>query len=228
VETGPPDHLIVLHRIAARLHVHRGRFDASQGILTQLHEIGAQRGIRRLSAAAWLERTYAALRTTDFDAARRSLALGSDATVWRCFGDFKLHASDIEDPLIAELRLQLVLRQADQALPQLQTALRAAEATGRRRRALRLRFLRTQMLHSLGRRREASAAFDTVVTRAVNGGMMRTLVDDGWAIEPLINLAAVADDSRVAALLRELAAFPDAKMSKEYANFGWRFVGPRI
>jgi hypothetical protein len=39
-------------------------------------------------------------------------------------------------------RLQLVLGQADQASPQFQTAVRAAEATGRRRRALRLRFLR--------------------------------------------------------------------------------------
>jgi LuxR family transcriptional regulator, maltose regulon positive regulatory protein len=101
VETGLPDHLIVLHRIAARLHAYHGRVDAGQAVLTQLNEIGAQRGIRRLSAAAWLERAYAALS-----------------------------------------RLRLVLGQADQALPQFQTAVRAAEATGRRRRALRLRFLR--------------------------------------------------------------------------------------
>jgi LuxR family maltose regulon positive regulatory protein len=101
VETGLPDHLIVLHRIAARLHAYHGRVDAGQAVLTQLNEIGAQRGIRRLSAAAWLERAYAALS-----------------------------------------RLRLVLGQADQASPQFQTAVRAAEATGRRRRALRLRFLR--------------------------------------------------------------------------------------
>jgi LuxR family transcriptional regulator, maltose regulon positive regulatory protein len=109
VETGLPDHLIVLHRIAARLHVYHGRVDAGQAVLTQLNEIGAQRGIRRLSAAAWLERAYAALRSNDFDTARRWFALGCDATVWQSFGDFKLHASDIEDPLIAELRLRLVL-----------------------------------------------------------------------------------------------------------------------
>jgi LuxR family maltose regulon positive regulatory protein len=226
VETGLPDHLIVLHRIAARLHFQRGRSDAGQGILTQLHEIGAQRGIRRLSAAAWLERTYAALRTNDFDAARRSLALGSDATVWRCFGDFKLHASDIEDPLIAELRLQLVLRQADQALPQLQTALRAAEATGRRRRALRLRFLRTQMLHSLGRRREASAAFDAVVTRAVNGRMMRTLVDDGWTTAH--QSWGCRQRFSGGCLATGAGSIPRRENVKEYANLGRRFVGPCI
>jgi LuxR family transcriptional regulator, maltose regulon positive regulatory protein len=212
LETGLPDHLIVLHRIAARLHLRHGRLDAGQRILAQLNEIGAQRGIRRLGAAAWLERTYATLSSNDIDDARRSLALGSDATVWQGFGDFRLHANDIEDPLIGELRLQLVLRQVDQALPQLQTALQAAEAAGRRRRALRLRFLRAQMLQILRRPREASAAFDTAVTRAARGGMIRTLADDGWATEPLINRAAVAGDPRVAALLRELT--PDAKISK--------------
>jgi LuxR family transcriptional regulator, maltose regulon positive regulatory protein len=76
------------------------------------------------------------------------------------------------------------------------------------------------MLHSLGRRREASAAFDTVVTRAVGGGMMRTLVGDGWATGPLINRAAVAGDSRVAALLRELTPSRDAKMPKSTQTLG--------
>jgi LuxR family transcriptional regulator, maltose regulon positive regulatory protein len=217
VETGLPDHLIVLHRIAARLHLRHGRLDAGQRILAQLNEIGAQRGIRRLGAAAWLERTYAALSSNNIDDARRSLALGGEATVWPGFGDFRLHASDIEDLLIGELRLQLVLGQVDQALPQLQTALQAAEATGRRRRAIRLHFLRAQMLHILRRPREASTAFDTAVTRAARGGMIRTLVDDGWATEPLINRAAVAGNPRVAALLRELT--PDAKISKSKQTF---------
>jgi hypothetical protein len=76
------------------------------------------------------------------------------------------------------------------------------------------------MLHSLGRRREASAAFDTVVTRAVGGGMMRTLVGDGWATGPLINRAAVAGDSRVAALLRELTPSRNAKMPKSTQTLG--------
>jgi LuxR family maltose regulon positive regulatory protein len=134
VETGMPDHLIVFHRIAARLQFHHGRQDAGQRILTQLMEIGARRGIRRLSAAAWLERAYIALCRNDLDDGRRSLALGGDIAFWRSFGDFRLHASDIEGPLIAELRVQLVLGKNDQALAQLQPELLVAEATGRRRR----------------------------------------------------------------------------------------------
>jgi hypothetical protein len=72
----------------------------------------------------------------DLDDGRRSLSLGGDAAFWRSFGDFRPHASDIEDPLIAELRVQLVLGESDQALVRLQPELLAAEATGRRRRAL--------------------------------------------------------------------------------------------
>jgi LuxR family transcriptional regulator, maltose regulon positive regulatory protein len=204
VETGLPDHLIVLHRIAARLHFHRGRRDAGQRTLAQLMEIGARRGIQRLSTAAWLERAYAALQCKDLDDARRSLAMGSDAALWQSFGDFRLHASDIEDPLIAELRVRLILGQSDQALRQVQTAWHDAEATGRRRRALRLLFLCAQILNDLGRRREASAAFESAVTAATDNGMVRTLADDGWAAEPLINRAPAPSDSRLAALLREL------------------------
>jgi LuxR family maltose regulon positive regulatory protein len=89
VETGLPDHLIMMHRIAARLHLLRGRRDVAQAVLTQLHDVGAKRGIRRLGAAAWLERVYLALRDGDFDRARRAL--------WRSFGDFKPSASEIED-----------------------------------------------------------------------------------------------------------------------------------
>jgi LuxR family transcriptional regulator, maltose regulon positive regulatory protein len=70
------------------------------------------------------------------------------------------------------------------------------------------------MLHILRRPREASAAFDSAVTTAARGGMIRTLVDDGWATEQLINRATVAGDPPVAALLRQLTPSPDAKISK--------------
>ena len=154
------------------------------------------------------------MRCNDVDGARRALALGSDAALWGSFGEFKLHASDIEDPQIAELRLQLVLGQGNQALPQLEAALQAADATGRRRRALRLLFLRAQILESLGRRREASTTFDTAVTRAAASGIVRTLVDDGWRIETLSKRATVAGDPRVAPLLRALTRAPVARVSQ--------------
>jgi LuxR family maltose regulon positive regulatory protein len=68
------------------------------------------------------------------------------------------------------------------------------------------------MLNNLGRRREATAAFDSAVRRAADSGMVRTLADDAWAAEPLINRAPPARDSRLAALLRELTSPPYAKV----------------
>jgi LuxR family maltose regulon positive regulatory protein len=211
VETGLPDHLIMLHRIAARLHLLSGRRDAAQGVLAQLQDIGARRGIRRLSAAAWLERVYVALRDGDINLARRALSLGSDPALWRSFGDFKPYASEIEDPLIAELRVRIALGHSDEALPQLDAALQAAELAGRKRRALRLLFLRAQMLEGQGRSREASAAFERAMLGAVSGGMVRTLTDEAWAIETLGKRATFAADPRVAPLWRALKPAPCAQ-----------------
>jgi LuxR family maltose regulon positive regulatory protein len=211
VETGLPDHLIMMHRIAARLHLLHERRDAAQAVLTQLHDVGAKRSIRRLGAAAWLERVYLALRDGDIDRARRALALGSDSALWRSFGDFKPYASEIEDPPISEFRLRLALGRCDEALPQLEAALHAAEAAGRRRRALRLQLLRAQMLESQGRPREASATLETAVRGAVRGGMVRTLTDDAWAMETLGKRATFAGDPRVAPLLRALMPAPRAE-----------------
>ena len=211
VETGLPDHLIMMHRIAARLHLLHGRRGAAQGVLTQLHDVGAKRGIRRLGAAAWLERVYLALRDGEIDRARRALALGNDPALWRTFGDLKPYASEIEDPLIAEFRLRLALGHSDEALPPLEAALHAAEATGRRRRALRLRLLRAQMLESQGRQHEAGATLETAVRGAAGGGMVRTLTDDAWAMETLGKRATFAGDPRVASLLPALMPAPFAE-----------------
>jgi LuxR family transcriptional regulator, maltose regulon positive regulatory protein len=213
VETGLPDHLILLHRIAARLHLLSGRRDAAQGVLVQLHDIGARRGIRRLNAAAWLERVYVALGDGDINLARRALSLGSDPALWRSFGDFRPYASEIEDPLIAEVRFRLALGHSEEALPPLDVALQAAESTGRRRRALRLLFLRAQVLEGQGRSREASAAFERAITGAVSGGMVRTLTDEAWAIETLGKRATFAADPRVKPLWRTLMPAPSAPSS---------------
>jgi len=204
VETGLPDHLIMMHRLGARLHFHFGRPEAGYALLADLHEIGIQRGIARLSAASWLERAYVALRSNDRDEARRSLALGADASIWESLGQFQLYAEDIEDPLIARVRLELVLGIGEQSVTLLKTALREAQAACRQRRALRLRFLLAQMLESLGQRGEAIEAFDGAITRAIALGFVRCLADDSWSTQSLVNRSSTAGDARAAALLREL------------------------
>jgi len=207
VETGMPDHVIVLHRIAARLHFLGGRGDAGQAIMIQLNDLGARRGLPRLCVTSWLERCYAALRRGDIEGARRAFANGSDKQLWESFGAFNLQANEIEDVLIASLRLQLATGQCDHALSQLRMALQTAEAAGRRRRALRLQILQAQALEGAGRHREATIAFDEAVTAASANGMVRVLVDDAWTtMTALVGRSMVSGEARGVDLLRELSA----------------------
>ena len=209
-ETGLPDHLILAYRIAARLHFLRGRHDAGLAALVQLNELGARRGIRRLSAAAWLERSYAALRDKDIPSARRFLATGADPALWEQFTHLNMHAQEVEDVAIAEIRVTLASGAAKPALAQAQAARGVAEASGRRRRSLRLQFLEAQSLASLGRAREAGAALDQAVASAVEGGMARVLLDECWATDSLVARARATEDPRAATLLRAMAEAPAA------------------
>jgi len=204
VETGLPDHLIMIHRLAARLHFHFGHPQAGYARLAELNEIGNRRGIARLCAASWLERAYAALRSNDGEEARRALTLGTDGEVWERFGQFHPYANEIEDPLMARLRLELVLGAGELTLPLLEVELRNAQAARRQRRALRLRFLQAQILESLGRRRESLEAFDTAVAGASTLGLVRTLADENWATRSLVRCSSMAGDARAAELLRDL------------------------
>ena len=204
-ETGLPDHLVLSYRIAARLHFLRGRRDAGQSLLVQLNEFGARRGIRRLSAAAWLERSHAALRDRDIESAQRFLAIGAEPTVWERLSGLNMHSSEIEDATIADLRVRLASGEAKQALPHVHAAHLDAAAAGRLRRALRLKVLEAQTLEALGRRREAAAAIDQAVTATAKGGMARVLLDDCWATDSLVARADAACDPGATALLREMA-----------------------
>jgi len=205
-ETGMPDHVIVLHRIAARLHFLNGRGDAGQATLIQLNDIGARRGLPRLCVTSWLERSYAALRKGDVEGARRAFGNGNDAVLWESFGGFNPRANEIEDVLIAGLRLRLAMGQSGNSLSQLRLAIKAAEATGRRRRKLRLLFLESQMLEGARQHREAALAFDQAVTRASANGMVRVLVDDAWTTGALLGRCTVTGETGSIDLLRELAA----------------------
>jgi LuxR family maltose regulon positive regulatory protein len=102
--------------------------------------------------------------------------------------------------------LQLATGEGAEALSKIQAELRDAERTGRRRRALRLLFLKSQALDNVGRRREAGAAFDRAIADAVEGGMVRVLADEAWTAEPLVVRSAVKREPRVVDLLRELRA----------------------
>ncbi|MDH2385512.1 LuxR C-terminal-related transcriptional regulator [Bradyrhizobium sp. CER78] len=208
IQTGMPDHLIALHRIAARLDFLRGHTDAGHAVLVRLGEIGARRGLRRLVAAAWLERSYASLRSNDLESARRSLANGSNMTLWKSFGAFHPHANEIDDVEIANFRLRLATGEGGQALPDIRTERQAAETAGRRRRALRLLLLEAQALETAGYYQDADAAFDRALVRATENGMVRVLADESWIASSLAVRSTVVGEPHVVGLLRELGQPP--------------------
>lgn len=228
VETGLPDHVIMLHRIAARLHFLNGRRDAGHTVLLQLGEIGARRGLRRLSAAAWLERSHAALHAKDIESARRAFSNGSDATLWESFGPFHPYASEIDDVLIAKLRLQLAAGEHGDALAHIHAEKKAVQSAARRRRALQLSFLEAQALELSGRRREASATFDQVVSQVAELGMVRLLVDDAWATEALAVRSVTRGNPRTVNLLREFKPPRAGTSSLAHRDAARDTVGSRI
>ena len=178
-----------------------------------------------MSAAAWLERSYAALRDKDIQSARRFLATGADPALWEPFTHLIMHANEVEDVTIAEIRVSLASGAAKPALAQAQAARGVAEASGRRRRGLRLHFLEAQSLESLGRAREAGAALDQVVASAVEGGMARVLLDECWATDSLIARAHSTEDPRAATLLRAMTephAAAQAAIVEGRATSGFR------
>lgn len=143
--------------------------------------------------------------------------------LWSSFGEFNVHANEIEDPVIAGLRLQLAVGQSEQTLAHVELALRSAEAAGRRRRALRIQYLHAQMLQAAGRRSEAAAAFNSAILNAAAHGMARVLADDAWTMKSLVSRAEVAAEPRAVALLRELtarAASSDLHGSRETSRDG--------
>ncbi|NEV01042.1 LuxR C-terminal-related transcriptional regulator [Bradyrhizobium uaiense] len=208
VETGLPDHLITLHRIAARLDFLRGHADAGHAVLVRLGEIGARRGLRRLTAVAWLERSYVALRNKDIESARRALANGRDMTLWKSIGAFNPHANEIDDVEIADFRMRLATGEGGQALPDVRAERQAAESAGRRRRALRLLFLESLALDAAGHCHDADAAFDQAVLRATENGMVRVLADESWIASSLALRSTLTGKPHIVALLRELGESP--------------------
>jgi len=146
------------------------------------------------------------LRKDDVEGALRAFGNGNDSMLWESFGAFNPQANEIEDVSIAGLRLQLAVGQSGDSLSRLRLAIKAAEATGRRRRKLRLLFLESQMLEGARQHREAALAFDQAVTRASANGMVRVLVDDAWTTGALLGRCTVTGETGSIDLLRELAA----------------------
>ncbi len=192
------DTVIIAYRSAARIAFLRGDSARVESLLSELGDLGDARGVTRPKAAAWLEKARFSLLRGDGESARRYLELGSDPRIWAAHEGFHLFAQELEDPLTATARLNIVLGKAEQAIAPLQHAIREAEAGGRRLRRTHLQNLLGQALIANGQRQPGLRLLETTLGIAARNGLVRLIADEPWALP-----------DAVSELCRKLPSTPD-------------------
>lgn len=111
-------------------------------------------------------------------------------------------------------RVYLAQGRADEALGVLDSLLQPAQAAGRMGVVLRVQLLRSLVLHAQGRDGEAVAALEQSIAMAEPEGYVRTFVDEGTLLQPLLALclrrreipSPVVRQSRVRAHMEQILA----------------------
>ncbi|MES2582743.1 MAG: LuxR C-terminal-related transcriptional regulator [Pseudomonadota bacterium] len=190
-----PDQIIIAHRVVARMHVLQHHPTKALELLNILQDLGDARGIPRFSAAARLDRIWIAATQRDLETMKRLLPMVSMDSIWKPFRGFYTFAEDIEDPFIATCRYAILSKDVAQAIVQIHGAIEVAEATNRRRRALRLQCLLAQCYEVSRRRQRAVEILEPVLTAAQASGMIRVFTDDAWELAPILQAIALRKSS---------------------------------
>lgn len=182
-DVGLPDHMISSHRLRARLAFLHGEVDTALQILTELEYLGHQRQLLRVTASAKLERSRLLTIQGHEVAAREELAraIALDAI----YSDQR-PAQDVDDPFIAQIRIDLRFGDANALIQPLQLQLRSAQLSSREHRVLKLRLLLAiAYLHigDIGRAKEEAIPMLQV---ACQEGFVRLLLDEGPIVAPLV------------------------------------------
>ena len=96
-DVGLPDHMIISHRMRARIAWQRGDIDHALQVLTELEYGGHHRQLPRVVASARLERARLLLLQGQADAAAQALHSADDAAVWQRVQQHQLAAHDVDD-----------------------------------------------------------------------------------------------------------------------------------
>ena len=190
-DVGPPDHMILSHRIHARIEFERGDVDRAFQTLIELEYLGHERKLPRVSANAKLERARILLLQGNSVAAREELARADDG-LWETVQRDQRAAQDVEDLFIGRQRLELQGGNARSAVRPLETALQQAMSAQRRHRALKLRLLLALALSRCGDVVRAQVEMQTLLSEAAREGFVRLILDEGPAVAPLVRQLLVS------------------------------------
>jgi LuxR family maltose regulon positive regulatory protein len=188
-DVGLPDHMISSYRMRARIAFDHGDVDHAFHLLTELEYLGHHRDLPRVVASAKLERSRLLVVQGNGPAAREELSRADDRPMWEAVRKQRRFAQDVEDFLVATLRVQLHFGQAKTTLPEIERELALAVGEARHHRALKLRVMLALALHNSGDPAGAAREMLMALRQASREGFVRLIVDEGSALAPLVQLA---------------------------------------
>jgi LuxR family maltose regulon positive regulatory protein len=187
-EVGLPDAVIASHRMRARIAFDQGDVDDAFHLLTELEYLGHQRHVPRVVANAKLERSRLFVMQGNGPAARDELSRADDRPMWDLVGQQRRPAQEVEDFLVATLRVELHFGKAKTMLADLERELALALRDARHYRAMKLRVLLALGLHQAGDAARAGREMAVTLRAASREGFMRLILDEGPAAAPVVKL----------------------------------------
>lgn len=198
-DVGIPDHVTLGYRMLARIAFGAGDVDQAFRMLAELESLGYQFQLPRVVASARLERSRIQLLQGHAEASRDELERASDPAIWTPISHLRLLSSDLEYPMLARLRWEMLAGNAAEALEGLDRELATAIAERRHHRALKLRLLRTVALAGCGDRPGALAGLQEALEFCHREGFLRIVVDEGPALGALVQQLAMRQPPAAAA-----------------------------
>lgn len=185
-EAGLPEHMILGGVMRSRIAHARGDLAAAHAALTDMEVLGRQRCLQRVVATADLEASRLLLLQGDTKAALETLQRAQASEVWPREERQRLQVHDTLYLALAQLRWKVHAGDAGQALGGLDSEIRQAMQSGRRRRLLVLWLLRAVALDRLGETAQSASQMDTALRAACAEGYMRLVLDEGPAVCALL------------------------------------------
>jgi LuxR family maltose regulon positive regulatory protein len=191
-DVGLADHMIIGYTLLCRIAFLRGDIDQSFHCLAELEYLGHHRQLPRVVSSAKLERSRLLAMQGNLPGAREELDRASKPEIWERVRRLRLPAHDLENDVVANMRLRILSGDAAGALPRLPSLIEKAAADKRHRRALKLRVLLALAQSSGGDQRAALATMTGVLRTVCAEGYIRLLADEGERAGLLVRQAEEA------------------------------------
>ncbi|MCV2351018.1 LuxR C-terminal-related transcriptional regulator [Paucibacter sp. Y2R2-4] len=143
------DAIVIAHRILSRTLCRAGQYAEAAALIHAGTELGRSLGLTRIVAPMRLEQQYQVVHQFDHGHPLAPERLSLLPAAWDFAADRMTPINDVEDQVLAGLRLGLRDGRAEEVLEACQTKRDKAQKLGRRRRQLKLGLLQAQALASL-------------------------------------------------------------------------------